>query len=73
MSSYFVHESSCVEEGSSIGNGTKIWHFSHVMSGASIYDSVTLEGGVSYGPFSVFTNLINSHSFTERMNVNEIL
>lgn len=36
MSNYFVHESSYVEEGSFIGSGTKIWYFSHVMSGASI-------------------------------------
>ena len=30
---YFVHESSYVDEGCQIGKGTKIWHFSHVMSG----------------------------------------
>ena len=29
--SYFVHESSIIEEGAIIGAGTKIWHFSHVM------------------------------------------
>jgi UDP-2-acetamido-3-amino-2,3-dideoxy-glucuronate N-acetyltransferase len=33
---YFVHQSSYVDEGAEIGNGTKIWHFSHVMSGAKI-------------------------------------
>lgn len=33
---YFVHESSYVDEPSSIGPGTKIWHFSHVMAGSSI-------------------------------------
>lgn len=32
----FVHESSYVDEGAEIGGGTKIWHFSHVMSGARI-------------------------------------
>ena len=36
MSDYFVHESSYVNEGAEIGAGTKIWHFSHVMSGAKI-------------------------------------
>jgi UDP-2-acetamido-3-amino-2,3-dideoxy-glucuronate N-acetyltransferase len=36
MSDYFVHESSYVDEGAEIGAGTKIWHFSHVMSGAKI-------------------------------------
>ena len=33
---YFVHESAYVDEGAEIGEGTKIWHFSHVMSGAKI-------------------------------------
>ena len=33
---YFAHESSYVDEGCSIGAGTRIWHFSHVMSGATI-------------------------------------
>jgi len=33
---YFVHESSYVDEPCEIGEGTKIWHFSHVMSGCVI-------------------------------------
>jgi len=33
---FFVHESSYVDEPASIGAGTKIWHFSHVMPHASI-------------------------------------
>jgi len=33
---YFVHESSYVDEPCSIGSGTKIWHFSHVMSNCRI-------------------------------------
>jgi UDP-2-acetamido-3-amino-2,3-dideoxy-glucuronate N-acetyltransferase len=33
---YFVHESSYVDEPAQIGEGTKIWHFCHVMSGAVI-------------------------------------
>lgn len=33
---YFVHESSYVDDNVSIGNGSKIWHFSHVQSGAKI-------------------------------------
>jgi len=34
--SYFAHESAYIDEGCRIGDGTKIWHFSHVMSGAAI-------------------------------------
>jgi UDP-2-acetamido-3-amino-2,3-dideoxy-glucuronate N-acetyltransferase len=36
MSDIFVHESSYVDEGCEIGAGTKIWHFSHVMTRARI-------------------------------------
>ncbi|MFZ4856330.1 MAG: acyltransferase [Desulfuromonadaceae bacterium] len=36
MADFFVHESSYVDEGAEIGSGTKIWHFSHVMSGARV-------------------------------------
>ena len=34
--SAFVHPSSVVDDGATIGEGTKIWHFSHVMPGAVI-------------------------------------
>ena len=33
---YFKHESAYVDEPCEIGDGTKIWHFSHIQSGASI-------------------------------------
>jgi len=33
---YFVHESAYVDDGAEIGEGTKIWHFAHVMGGAKI-------------------------------------
>lgn len=33
---YFVHPASYVEEGAIVGDGTKVWHFSHVMSGARL-------------------------------------
>ena len=33
---YFVHESSYVDQPCSVGAGTKIWHFSHVMKDAAI-------------------------------------
>jgi UDP-2-acetamido-3-amino-2,3-dideoxy-glucuronate N-acetyltransferase len=36
MTDYFVHESSYVDERCQIGEGTKIWHFCHVMAGARI-------------------------------------
>ncbi|HSL21762.1 MAG TPA: DapH/DapD/GlmU-related protein [Vicinamibacterales bacterium] len=36
MTDYFVHESSYVDDGCEIGEGTKIWHFCHIMTGARI-------------------------------------
>jgi len=34
--SYYVHPSAVVDEGASIGEGTKVWHFCHVMGGATL-------------------------------------
>lgn len=39
---YFVHETARVDEPSSIGRGTKIWHFCHVMAGAVIGENCSL-------------------------------
>lgn len=39
---YFVHESAVIDEPVSIGKGTKIWHFCHVMSGAEIGEGCVL-------------------------------
>jgi UDP-2-acetamido-3-amino-2,3-dideoxy-glucuronate N-acetyltransferase len=36
MSDFFVHESSYVDEPCSIGKGTKIWHFCHIMKDCDI-------------------------------------
>ena len=36
MSDYFKHASAYVDDGSIVGDGTKIWHFSHVMTGARV-------------------------------------
>jgi UDP-2-acetamido-3-amino-2,3-dideoxy-glucuronate N-acetyltransferase len=39
---YFAHESAYVDEPATIGDGTKIWHFCHVMSGATLGRGVNL-------------------------------
>jgi len=33
---YFVHPTAVIDEGATIGEGTKIWHFSHISTGAKI-------------------------------------
>lgn len=42
MSKYFAHETAVVDEGATIGDDTKIWHFCHVMSGSKIGDRCSL-------------------------------
>jgi UDP-2-acetamido-3-amino-2,3-dideoxy-glucuronate N-acetyltransferase len=52
---YFKHESSYVDEPCEIGEGTKIWHFSHVMKdcrigeGCNIGQNVVISPGVQLG------------------------
>jgi UDP-2-acetamido-3-amino-2,3-dideoxy-glucuronate N-acetyltransferase len=47
---YFVHESSYVDEPCTIGAGTKIWHFSHVMKGAVIGRNCNIGQNVVVSP-----------------------
>ena len=56
MSDYFVHESSYVDEGARVGRGTKIWHFSHVMTGAVIGERCNLGQNVVVMPGTVIGN-----------------
>ena len=46
---YFVHESSYVDEGVSIGSETKIWHFCHIHSGAKIGERCVMGQNVNIG------------------------
>ena len=48
-SNFFVHESSYVDDDVKIGEGTKIWHFSHVQSGASIGVGCSIGQNVNIG------------------------
>ena len=50
MENYFVHPSAIIDDGCSIGEGTKIWHFSHVMSGAVIGKNCNLGQNVVVSP-----------------------
>jgi UDP-2-acetamido-3-amino-2,3-dideoxy-glucuronate N-acetyltransferase len=53
--SHFVHESAYVDEGATIGKGTKVWHFSHIMKGAKVGErciigqNVNIDGGTVVG------------------------
>lgn len=47
MKNYFVHESSYIDENVEIGQGTKIWFFCHVQSGAVIGDKCNIGQNVN--------------------------
>lgn len=47
--SYSVHPSAIVDEGASIGDGSRIWHFAHVCGGAKIGQGVSLGQNVFVG------------------------
>ena len=50
MSNSFFHESSYIDDHTSIGDGTKIWHFSHIMTGARIGPDCNIGKYVEIGP-----------------------
>lgn len=47
---YFAHPSSFIDDGATIGPGVKIWHCSHVMSGAVIGEGCSIGKYVEIGP-----------------------
>ncbi len=50
MTEYFAHPTSVIDEGSEISAGTKIWHFSHVMSGCVIGENCNIGQNVVISP-----------------------
>ena len=48
--SYFAHETTVIDQPCQIGEGTKIWHFSHVMAGAVIGSRCNLGQNVVVSP-----------------------
>lgn len=68
---YFIHESSYADKGAKIGRGTKIWHFSHIMSGAvigencSIGQSCTIENRAVLGNRVKVQNNISVYGMVE--------
>lgn len=47
---YFAHESAVIDEGCKIGKGTRIWHFSHIMTGAEIGENCNIGQNVVISP-----------------------
>lgn len=47
---YFAHETAVIDEGCEIGEGVKIWHFSHIMPNCSIGDGCNIGQNVVVSP-----------------------
>jgi UDP-2-acetamido-3-amino-2,3-dideoxy-glucuronate N-acetyltransferase len=47
---YFAHPSAIIDEGCEIGEGVKIWHFSHVMGGSKIGEGCNIGQNVVVSP-----------------------
>ena len=56
--SYFKHESAYVDDNCEIGEGTKIWHFSHVQSGSKIGKKCVLGQNVNVGNNVLIGNFV---------------
>ncbi len=56
MPDYFAHPTACIDSGCSIGAGTKIWHFSHIMPGAVIGENCNIGQNVVISPDVVLGN-----------------
>lgn len=50
MSKYFSHETAIINRDAEIGKKTKIWHFSHIMSGAKIGEGCNIGQNVVVSP-----------------------
>ena len=53
---YFAHETAIIDEGCEIGDGTKIWHFSHIMSDCKIGKGCNFGQNVVVSPGVVLGN-----------------
>ena len=47
---YFAHDTAVIDEGCSIGEGTKIWHFSHLMSNCTLGNDCNIGQNVVISP-----------------------
>ena len=53
---YFAHGTAVIDEGCEIGKGTKIWHFTHIMTGCKIGENCNFGQNVVVSPGVVLGN-----------------
>jgi UDP-2-acetamido-3-amino-2,3-dideoxy-glucuronate N-acetyltransferase len=54
----FIHETACVEEPMGIGEGTQVWHYSHIMPGAKVGRNCILGQNVFVGSGAILGNQV---------------
>ena len=72
--SCFIHPSAVVDEGAQIGNGSRVWHFTHVCAGARIGREVSLGQNVFVGDRVVigdFCKIQNNVSVYDNVTLEE--
>ena len=68
---YFVHETACVDDNVAIGEGSKVWHFSHIQSGSIIGrkcvfgQNVNVGNNVTIGNFCKVQNNVSIYEGVE--------
>ncbi|MDQ2751466.1 MAG: acetyltransferase, partial [Bacteroidota bacterium] len=56
MKNYYAHPSSYIDEPCTIGNGTQIWHFCHIMANCAIGENCNIGQNVMIGKGVVLGN-----------------
>ncbi len=64
MKEFFAHETAILDEGCEIGNGTKIWHFSHIMSNSKIGENCNIGQNVV-----IFSDVVLGNNVKVQNNV----
>ena len=74
MTSYYAHESSYIDANVKIGDGTKIWHFSHILSGSIIGQNCSFGQNCVVGPKVTIGNgvkVLNNVSIYEGVEIED--
>src|SRR6185503_10664138 len=50
MADFFAHPTAVIDDGSQIGKGTRVWHFSHIMTGCFIGEQCNIGQNVVISP-----------------------
>ncbi len=56
MPNFFVHETAILDDGCIVGDGTKVWHFSHIMTNCTIGENCNIGQNVVISPEVVLGN-----------------